>query len=308
VQYFRWVVKGESGKIVNIAATKDYYKAGENIDLVWMPGDGIWQVKIDPSQVNQIVLNLCVNARQAIDGVGKIIIEIDNVTVDKAYCVRDPDWAPGDYVLLRVSDSGCGMSRETLSRVFEPFFTTKGVGEGTGLGLATVYGIVKQNRGSINVYSEPGHGTVFSIYLPRNKDDVAASEEKVEEKLPVSRGETVLLVEDEIVVLGLGKILLEGQGYTVLSANSPLEALNIAETHEGKIHLLLTDVVMPGMNGRDLSERLHKLRPDIKTVFMSGYEANSITGHTALKGSVHFLQKPFTLKDLAVKVREALDQ
>jgi PAS domain S-box-containing protein len=280
---------------------------GEDLDLVWLPGAGVWPVKVDPSQIDQILANLCVNARDALAGGGKITIETSQVTFDAAYCAKHAECVPGPYVLLAVSDDGCGMSRETLAHLFEPFFTTKGLGVGTGLGLATVYGIVKQNNGFIYVYSEPDRGTTFKIYLPRH----VGKTEKLQAEGPTDeagRGyETVLLVEDEPAILNLGRVMLERLGYQVLAAGRPGEAIRLAEEHTGQIHLLMTDVVMPEMNGRDLAKNLLSLYPDLKRLFMSGYTANVIAHHGVLDQGVHFIQKPFSLKELTAKVREALE-
>ena len=209
-------------------------------------------------------------------------------------------------MLLAVSDDGCGMDKETLDQIFEPFFTTKGVGQGTGLGLATVYGIVKQNNGFINVYSEPGKGTTFRIYLPRYADQAVDTQRERAAEIPLSRGETVLVVEDEPAILKMGKMMLEKLGYRVLAAGTPGEAIGLAEEHASEIHLLITDVVMPEMNGRDLAERLQSLYPGMKILFMSGYTADVIAHRGVLDEGVNFIQKPFSMKDLAVKVREAL--
>ncbi len=281
---------------------------GEDIRLNWLPGIDLWPVKIDPSQIDQILANLCVNARDAIVGIGKITIETGNISLDEAYCADHAGFVPGEYVLLAVSDDGSGMDKEVLDKLFEPFFTTKGLGKGTGLGLATIYGIVKQNNGFINVYSEPDQGTTFRIYLPRHigKDEQARTEEPRE---PVMRGrETVLVVEDEPSLLDLGKLMLEDQGYRVLTAGTPGEAIRLAEDHPGEIHLLLTDVVMPGMNGQDLAKKMLPLYPNLKRLFMSGYPANVIIHNSVLDEGVNFIQKPFSRKDLAAKVREVLDQ
>jgi len=279
---------------------------GEDIDLLWKPAANLWPVKLDPVQVNQVLANLLVNARDAIEDVGKVTIETENVAFDEAYCADHVGSVPGEYVMLAVSDSGRGMDRETLSRIFEPFFTTKGVGEGTGLGLATVYGIVKQNNGFINVYSEPGKGTIFKIYIPRPQPAGAVAG-KTAVSAEVSTGtETVLLVEDEEAVLTLGAKLLEQLGYKVLAANGPNRALQLAEEYEGPIHLLMTDVVMPDMNGRDLRQRLISRRPGLKSLFMSGYTANVIAHHGILEEGILFLQKPFSRQALAAKLREAL--
>ena len=255
----------------------------------------------------QILANLCVNSRDAISGTGNVTIETENVVFDEAFCATHAEFQPGQYVMLAVSDDGHGMDTETLENLFEPFFTTKDVGEGTGLGLAMIHGIVKQNKGFLNVYSEPGQGATFKIYLPRTVETVEAKGEPVVKTI-AKGSETVLLVEDEESILRLGKAVLEQFGYKVLPAGSPELALAMAEQYEGAIHLLVTDVVMPEMNGKELMERLEKLRPHIKVLFMSGYTGNVIVHRGILKDDVHFLQKPFSVKSLAGKVREVLDQ
>lgn len=280
---------------------------GEDIDLLWAPGRDIWRVKIDPSQIDQLLANLIVNARDAITGVGKITIETDNVSVDEAYCSDHKGFSPGDFIKLTVSDNGCGMSKETLMHVFEPFFTTKGMGHGTGLGLATVYGIVKQNNGFINVYSEPGQGTTFKIYLPRCESDLAVAPQTDERKKVKGGSETVLLVEDEETILNLNRKILQRLGYNVLTAGSPIEAIRMTQEYEDQIHLLITDVVMPEMNGRDLAQRILELKPGMKCIFTSGYTANVIAHHGVLDQGVNFIQKPFAVNDLARKIRETLD-
>jgi PAS domain S-box-containing protein len=281
---------------------------GEDIDLSWLPGGDLWPVKMDPSQVNQILANLCVNARDAIPGVGRITIETGNAVFDEAYGADQPGYVPGDYALLAVSDDGCGMDKETLGKLFEPFFTTKELGKGTGLGLATVYGIVKQNSGFINVYSEPGQGTTFRIYLPRHAGKTE-QERPAAPREAVMRGrETILVVEDEPEILNLARLMLERQGYQVLSAGTPGEAIRTAERHHGEIHLLMTDVVMPEMNGRDLAKQIFSSYPNIKRLFMSGYTANVIAHHGVLDEGVHFIQKPFSIKALTAKVRQTLDE
>ncbi len=281
---------------------------GEDLDLSWLPGTDVWPVKIDPSQIDQILVNLCVNSRDAIESVGKVTIETRNTAFDAAYCTDHPGFVVGEYVRLAVSDNGRGMDKKTLSKLYEPFFTTKGLGLGTGLGLATVYGIVKQNNGFINVYSEPDLGTTLKVYLPRE----FATPQKVPQQLidePIQGGdETILLVEDEVAILELTTRILENQGYTVLGASTPSEAMHLAKTHTGKIPLLCTDVVMPEMSGLDLARKLAKLHPQLKCLFMSGYTANVITHHGVLDESVQFIQKPFTVRQLAAKVRETLDQ
>ena len=280
---------------------------GEDTRLTWQPAPNLWPVKIDPSQIDQILANLCVNARDSIADVGKITIETGNSVIDGDYCAHHVGFVAGEYVQLTVSDNGCGMNKETLAHVFEPFFTTKGVGEGTGLGLATVYGSVKQNNGFINVYSEPGLGTTFTIYLPRHvgRAEQARTATSVE---PVPYGqETILLVEDEQSILNIATMMLTRQGYTVLPANTTAEAIRLAGEYAGKIHLLMTDVVMPGMNGRDLADNLLSLCPQLKCLFMSGYTADVVAHRGVLDADVQFIHKPFTLSDLAAKVRDVLD-
>jgi PAS domain S-box-containing protein len=279
---------------------------GEDIDLLWKPAGTLWPVNMDPTQIDQIMANLIVNARDAITGVGKITIETGQAVFDESYCGTHADVNPGSYVLLAVSDTGCGMDKAVLAQLFDPFFTTKPPGKGTGLGLAMVYGIVKQNRGFINVYSEPGHGTTFKIYLPRHEPDPMDARLAQSLAATPTGAETVLLVEDEAALLNLGKVLLERLGYTVLAAAGPNQALQLAEAHADVIHLLLTDVIMPDMSGRDLWQRLRVLRPGLKCLFMSGYTANVIAHHGVLDDGVHFLQKPFSRKALATKLRDAL--
>lgn len=281
---------------------------GEDIRLNWHPSPGLWQVRMDPSQVDQILANLCVNARDAIDGTGSITIETANSTVDAEYCLINREAAPGEYVRLTVSDSGSGMDKETQSHVFEPFFTTKELGKGTGLGLATVYGAVRQNNGFINIYSEAGQGTTFSIYLPRDTSSRSGGAGSKAAVAPVSYGqETILLVEDEPAILDVASTMLEMQGYTVLKADNPGEAIRLAREHSGQIQLLMTDVIMPEMNGRDLAKSLLSIYPDMKRLFMSGYTADVIANHGVLEEGVHFIQKPFSLSDMAAKVRVVLD-
>ena len=281
---------------------------GEDINLTWQPANELWQVKIDPSQIDQILANLCVNARDAIGDVGKITIETGHCTFDEEYCATHLGFIPGEFVLLAVSDDGCGMDKETMSHVFEPFFTTKGIGEGTGLGLAMVYGIVKQNNGFINIYSEPGHGTTFKIYLPRHEGTDSQIPVEGAAK-PLFRGkESILLVEDEANILKITTVLLEKLGYTVFPAKTPGEAINLAKQHADEIDMLMTDVVMPEMNGRDLSKNLLKIIPKMKCLYMSGYTANVIAHHGVLDENIHFISKPFSLPALASKVREVLDK
>ncbi|MCG2823865.1 MAG: PAS domain S-box protein [Desulfobulbaceae bacterium] len=279
---------------------------GEDIDLVWLPEKGLGPVKMDPTQVDQILANLCVNARDAIAGIGKITIETGSSVFDEAYCADHLGFVPGDYALLAVSDNGCGMDKKTMDQIFEPFFTSKEVGQGTGLGLSMVYGIVKQNNGFLNVYSEPGCGSTFRVYLPREAAQVVDVRRERAVEIPPSHGETVLLVEDEPALLKMGTMMLEKLGYRVLAAGTPDEAIALAEEHMAELHLLLTDVVMPGMNGKDLAERLHVLCPDMKILFMSGYSVNVIGAQWVMDEGVNFIEKPFSMKDLGVKVAEVL--
>jgi PAS domain S-box-containing protein len=280
---------------------------GEDIDLASIPGHDLWKVKIDPAQLDQVLANLAVNARDAIGGVGKLSIGTEKVSFDKEYCAANPGFLPGEYLLLAVSDNGSGMDRETLTHVFEPFFTTKAPGKGTGLGLATVYGIVKQNNGFISVYSEPGEGTTFKVYLPRAEGAGADKGMEVEAAAPRGGTETVLVVEDEAAILELARESLEHLGYTVLIAKSPEEAMRRSQEQAGSIQLLITDVVMPQMNGRQLAERLAALRPGLKCLYMSGYTADIIAHRGVLEEGVRFIAKPFSLSVLAGKVREVLD-
>ncbi len=279
---------------------------GENIDLSWRPDSDLWPVNIDPSQLDQILANLCVNARDAIADIGRVTIETANITLDAKYCSEHPGFRPGQYVLLAFSDNGCGMDNAVLNNLFEPFFTTKESSKGTGLGLATVYGIVKQNGGFINVYSEPGKGSTFKIYLPRYIGPADWNEVVEEAQVPHGAGETILVVEDEAAILRLAVKMLQNLGYIVLQSTSPVEALQLAGEYQEEIRLLLTDVVMPEMNGRQLSEKMQELYPGIATVYMSGYTANAIAHQGVLDTGITFVQKPFSLLDLAIKVGEAL--
>ena len=279
---------------------------GEDINLAWLPGENLWPVKADPSQIDQILANLCVNARDAINGVGKMTIETGNRTINKEYNPTHEGAISGDYVWIAVSDNGSGIDKERLSHIFEPFFTTKGVGKGTGLGLSMVYGAVKQNGGFVNVYSEPGQGTTFTLYLPRYIGGTEQTQ-KQSAALPAENGhETILLVEDELTTLKMATMMLQRLGYTVLAANTPGKAIQLAMQLSNEINLLMTDVIMPDMNGRDLVKRLKAIQPDLKCLYMSGYTANVIAHHGVLEEGVFFIQKPFSKKELASKVRQAL--
>jgi CheY-like chemotaxis protein len=283
---------------------------GENVRITWLPGENLGLIRIDPSQIDQMLANLCVNASDAIDGAGTITIETANTTFREEDCFVHSEYQfiPGDYVVLAVSDDGVGMDSETLKRVFEPFFTTKKAGQGTGLGMATVYGIVKQNKGFVNVYSEPGKGTTVRVYLPRTDIPETDSISPANRHLFYSGGETVLVVEDEPAILRLAVTMLERLGYRVLEASGPAEAARVSENCNEKIDLLITDVIMPGMDGKKLSQLLTAKYPLLKTVFMSGYTANVIVHQGELDQSVTFLQKPFSFEELSQKVRAALGQ
>ncbi len=280
---------------------------GENIDLSWRPGRGLGPVRMDPSQIDQILANLCVNARDAVAGAGAIAIETTGESFTPEHCAAHPAHLPGDYIRLSVSDNGCGMDKEVLGKLFEPFFTTKPVGEGTGLGLSTVYGIVRQNHGFIDVASKPGQGTTFHVYLPRHSEAPPQAAPAPARAPAGTARETILLVEDDPAILAISRTMLERLAYRVIGARSPDAALQLARDHAGPIHLLMTDVVMPGMNGHDLAARLLDPHPHIKRLYMSGYTADVIAHHGILDDGIHFIQKPFTLAELEAKVRETLD-
>jgi len=280
---------------------------GEDIDLRTAPSRDLGAVRADRGQLEQVVMNLAVNARDAMPKGGKLTIETANMELDEAYAREHPVVKPGSYVMLAVSDTGVGMDAETRARIFEPFFTTKPKGKGTGLGLATVYGIVKQSGGYIWAYSEPGRGTSFKIYLPR-VEDVAVPARSTPATTPSLRGsETILLVEDQEEVRRLVRRVLEARGYTVLVAASGAEALQVAATHAGPIQLLVTDVIMPAMSGREVGLLVAAARPEAKVLYLSGYADESIVHHGVLEPGIAFLQKPFTAQGLARKVREVLD-
>jgi len=281
---------------------------GEDIELVTVPGDPLWKVKIDPGQIEQVILNLAINARDAMPEGGRLTIETGNLLIDEDYAQSNLGAAPGAHVVLSVSDTGMGMDKDTQAKIFEPFFTTKEKGKGTGLGLSTVFGIVKQSGGHIWLYSEPGKGTTFKLCFPRTAEqgdsllppEVAAS--------PIPRGtETILLVEDDAQLRALARTILVRHGYQVLDAPNPVDALAISAGFPGWIALLVTDVVMPQMNGRELSRKLLEMRPDTKVLYMSGYTDNAIVHNGILDAGVAFLQKPLTPAVFARKVRQVLD-
>jgi two-component system cell cycle sensor histidine kinase/response regulator CckA len=279
---------------------------GDDVTLNSVLSHDLGTVKADPSQIEQILMNLAVNARDAMPQGGKITIRTANVTIDQAYVKQHPYLKPGPYVMLTVSDTGIGMDAETRARIFEPFFSTKVDGKGTGLGLSTVFGIVKQSMGAINVYSEPGHGTKFKVYFPRCEE--APIVLPTNETAPLAGGsETILLVDDAAPLRGLTRLLLEGCGYTVLDSGDPAEAIGIAELHKGPLPLLITDVVMPGFSGRVLADRLRAARPETRVLYTSGYADDEIVQHGLVGADCAFLEKPFTRDDLIRKVREILD-
>jgi len=279
---------------------------GEDIELETSLDPDAWHVKADRGQIEQIIMNLAVNSRDAMPEGGNLTIETSNVKLDEDYASGHIDASPGPYVMLAITDSGSGMDKETESRIFEPFFTTKEQGRGTGLGLSTVYGIVKQSGGSIGVYSEPGRGTTFKVYLPRVEESVDTKAGKLQDDC--ARGtETVLIIEDSDTVRKLARKLLQEDGYTVLEASSGDDGWQISEQHNGPIDLLLTDVVMPGTSGRDIAQRLTARRPRMRVLYMSGYTDDAIVRHRVLDSTAPFIQKPFTRDALIRRVREVLD-
>lgn len=280
---------------------------GEDIVLTWTPCMDVGRIKMDPSQIDQALANLCVNARDAIGDTGVVTIETGLSDFDKSYCLNHMGVSPGRYVWLSVSDDGCGMDKETLDKAFEPFFTTKEMGKGTGLGLATVYGIVKQNDGFINVTSVPGQGTTFKLYFPESTSSDSLRPEGEIERTGITGTETVLLVEDEAMILEMTRTMLKRLGYKVLTASTPNEAVRLAKEYKEQIDLLTTDVIMPEMNGKELATRLTTLFPNMRILFMSGYTADVIAHHGVLEDGEKFLQKPFSMMTLAIKVREVLD-
>jgi signal transduction histidine kinase/CheY-like chemotaxis protein len=278
---------------------------GEDVDLITALDPMLNKVKADPGQIEQVIMNLAINSRDAMPQGGTLTIETANVVLDNT---NSPRTHEGNYVMIRVSDTGCGMDKETLSRIFEPFFTTKEEGKGTGLGLSTVYGIIDQSGGYVQVESEPGEGTTFRLYIPQVEEEAIAPEARLTTgNLRLSSG-TILLVENEEIVRALIKGILKGSGYTVLEAANGDEALRLSRQHKGRIHLLLTDVVMPHMSGRELAQKLGALRADMKVLYMSGHTEDAIVRHGVLVGEVNFLQKPFQSETLMRKVRELMGE
>ncbi len=280
---------------------------GEDVQLITSLDSELWSVKVDPGMIEQVIMNLVVNSRDALPNGGKLTIETSNVVHDEEYASAHISVKPGHYVMVAVSDNGCGMDKEIQSHLFEPFFTTKEKGRGSGLGLSTVYGIIKQSGGNIWAYSEPGQGTTFKIYLPRVEKTAKMYKPKARPSTAPGGTETILLVEDEEAVRTMVSRILQNKGYTVLEARHGHEAIDICERYQEPIHLMVTDVIMPQMSGRELAERLAPMLPDMKVLYMSGYPDNTIVQHGVLEPGTAFLQKPFTLNALELKVREVLD-
>ena len=279
---------------------------GEDIDFVFKPGKDLWKLKVDPAQVDQIVMNLVVNARDAMPTGGTLSIETSNIRADAQYCRENPWALPGDHVLLSISDTGVGMPTEIQRKIFDPFFTTKEVGKGTGLGLSTVFGIVKQNNGFINVYSEPGLGATFKVYLPRFQEEAEIEPlELAGEVAQTGRGQ-ILVVEDDEILRGVIPHILDRLGYTFVIADSPSEAMRICQQPEVQIDVVLTDVVMPGMSGKELWERIRPIRPEARIIYMSGYTADVISRQGVLDGGAHFIQKPFSTLELGKSLQSVL--
>lgn len=283
-----------------------FHLIGEHIQLNFFPKQDLWKIKFDPSQLDQILINLSVNARDAMPKGGKLIIETDNATFDEDYCRLNTETTPGHYVLISVSDTGSGISKDSVQKIFEPFYTTKGVGAGTGLGLATVYGIVKQNQGFIHVYSEPEQGANFKIYLPCSDEENIA--EAVEDESQDCGKESILLVEDNDLVREMTEKMLESAGYNIVTATDVDDAIRISSDLNVSLDLMLSDVVMPKMHGTDLWEKIKKNRPEIKVLFMSGYTSNVIVHNGVLEDAFSFIQKPFTRNALIKSINEALDK
>ena len=279
---------------------------GEDVELVTIAGPRLGKIKVDPGQVEQVIMNLAVNARDAMPRGGKLTIETAEVVLDDAYANKHVGVKPGPHVMLAVSDTGCGMDKATQSRMFEPFFTTKGAGEGTGLGLATVFGVVRQSEGTIWAESELGTGTTFRVYFPVAAEAAATAARAAHEVGRLHGTETILLVEDEERVRVLARSILRKYGYKVLDAQSGGDAFFLCQQHKARIDLLLTDVVMPHMSGRELAERLRDSRPEMKVLYMSGYTDDAVVRHGVFDSSMALFQKPITPEGLARKVREVL--
>ncbi len=281
---------------------------GEDIDFVTALAADLGRVKADPGQIEQVIMNLALNARDAMPAGGKLTVETCNVELDAEYAARHVAVTPGSHVMIAVTDNGCGMDEETKKKIFDPFFTTKEPGKGTGLGLSTVYGIVKQSGGNIWVYSEPGRGTTFKIYLPRTEAEAVAKDQRVEAAQALGAGEHVLAVEDDPILRELMARMLKRLGYRATLAANGSEALLLVEEKKLRPDLILTDVVMPGMSGKELAERLHQTLPDTKVLYMSGYTDNAIVHHGVLDPGTPFLQKPFRIGDLGSMIESLLSE
>jgi len=280
---------------------------GEHIEMNTVVGAESCLVKADTGQIEQVIMNLVINARDAMPEGGQITLETANLELDEAYAAKHEGVVPGPYVMLAISDTGVGMDAETKAHIFEPFFTTKGLGQGTGLGLSTVYGIVKQSGGHVWVYSEPGQGSSFKVYLPRVVEAEAPVRKEDRPVENVSGHETVLVVEDEPMLRELVEAMLSSCGYSILTVENPVQAEEFSKDYDGPIHLLLTDVVLPGISGREVARKVSAHRPDIKVLYTSGYTPDAIVHHGVLEAGLHFIQKPFTIETLASKVRAVLN-
>jgi CheY-like chemotaxis protein len=281
---------------------------GEDVQLVTTLDPNLWPVRCDAGQIEQVLMNLAVNARDAMPGGGKLTIETQNIDLDAESVTGQSVAAAGPYVMISMTDNGAGIPPEIQSRIFDPFFTTKGPGKGTGLGLATVYGVLKQNGGHIAVYSEFGLGTTFKVYLPRTEVNTNGGSHVTQKGLAIRGTETILLVEDEEGVRRLARTILTTHGYSVMEAEGGEQALTLVRDYPGRIDLLVTDVVMPGMGGRLVAEQVKALHPEVRVLFMSGYTDDAVVRHGILVEGVHFLQKPFSPNALVTKVRTVLDK
>ncbi|MGM0601432.1 MAG: ATP-binding protein [Candidatus Rifleibacteriota bacterium] len=279
---------------------------GEKIDLIWRPGPDLYPAKMDPVQIDQILLNLCLNAKAAIEGRGQVTVATKKVSFDESFCKKNAGYLEGKYIMIEVSDTGCGMTDKILTQVFEPFFTTREVGQGTGLGLSTIEGIVKQNKGFTKVTSKPGSGTTFKIYLPAYTGAVIDKRLEPQKKMLPGNGETVLLVENEAAMLPMMKMMLEKLGFRVLTARTVKAASHLAEKHKQTIKLLITDVIMPEINGYKIFEMVKKTNPDIKLLFMSGHPANVLIHRGIIGNNSNFLQKPFSMSEFGQKIGKLL--
>ncbi len=281
---------------------------GDHIDLVWQPGGDLDPVKMDPSQINHVLAEVCLNAKDALNDKGTITITTGTASINQTLCEHQPELIPGEYITLTISDDGQGMDNETLTNIFEPFYTRKEMGKGQGLGMATVYGIIEQNNGFINVASEPDVGTCITIYLPQNTNAAPLTLVTPNKTDTTAKDTpTIVLVEDEPENLEMYHTMLEGLGYNVLAAGTPQQCLQLAKSYTGRIDLLITDVVMPEINGRELADKFVALNPGTKCLFMSGYSAEVITRKGVLAKGINFIEKPFTMQNFATKIKNILN-